>query len=164
MLITFLQLEFQKSTLWTPCNRTHKTLFQHSWKNRSSTSQISQGTVFNFECFSLHNTCSHLQWPQMISLWHRNPNGEIIRTAEGITWGNTIHAISSSRSIGDELNWANYGVVVEVDPPAMSTRYGQQLSWSTSVFMRKNYLKNTWRKTTKALRLVTNIWNCFLHL
>jgi hypothetical protein len=24
MPITFLQLEFQKSTLWTPCNRTHK--------------------------------------------------------------------------------------------------------------------------------------------
>jgi hypothetical protein len=24
MPITVLQLEFQKSTLWTPCNRTHK--------------------------------------------------------------------------------------------------------------------------------------------
>jgi hypothetical protein len=26
----------------------------------------------------------------MISLWHRNPNGEIIRTAEGITRANTV--------------------------------------------------------------------------
>jgi hypothetical protein len=49
----------------------------------------------------------HLQWPQIISLWHRNPNSEIIRTGEGITWSNTVDAISSSRSIGDELNWAN---------------------------------------------------------
>jgi hypothetical protein len=66
-----------------------------------------KGHYLNFKCFLLHNTCSHLQWPQMISLWHKNPNGEIIRTTEGITWGNTVHAISSSKSIGDELNWAN---------------------------------------------------------
>ncbi len=51
------------------------------------------------------------------------------------------------------MNWTEltYGVAAAVDPPAMSARYGQQLSWSTSVFMRKNYLKSTWRKNNKAL-------------
>jgi hypothetical protein len=107
MLITSLQLEFQKSTLWTPCNRTHKISSNILERLSPPPAKYFRRHYFNFECFLLHNTCSHLQWPQMISLWHRNPNGEIIRIVKGITWGNTIHAISSSRSIGDELNWAN---------------------------------------------------------
>jgi hypothetical protein len=107
MPITFLQLEFHKFTLWTPYNRMHKISSKILERMCPPPAKYLRGHYFNFECFLLHNTCSHLQWPQTISLWHRNPNGEIIRTAEGITWGNTVHAISSSRSIGDELNWAN---------------------------------------------------------
>jgi hypothetical protein len=49
------------------------------------------------------------------------------------------------------MNWTEptYGVAAEVDLPAMSARYGQQLIWSTSVFMRKNYLKAPGGKLTK---------------
>jgi len=107
MPITSLQLEFQKSTLWTPCNKTHKISSNILERMGPPPAKCVRGHYFNFECFLLHNTCSHLQWPHIISLWHRNPNSEIIKTGEGITWGNTVHAISSSRSIGDELNWAN---------------------------------------------------------
>ncbi len=73
MPITFLQLEFQKSTLWTPCNRTHKISSNILEKMGPSPAKYLRGHYFNFECFLLHSTCSHLQWPQMISLWHRNP-------------------------------------------------------------------------------------------
>ncbi len=71
--ITFLQLEFQKSTLWTLCNITHKISSNILERMGPPLTKYLRGHYFNFECFLLHNTYNHLQWPQMISLWHRNP-------------------------------------------------------------------------------------------
>jgi len=92
--------------LWISCNKTHKISSNILERMGLPPTKYLKGHYFNFECFLLHNTCSHLQWPHMISLWHKNPNREIVRIVEGITWG-TVHVISSSWSIGDELNWTN---------------------------------------------------------
>ncbi len=164
MPITFLQLEFQKSTLWTPCNRLHKTSSNILERMDPPPAKYLRGQYLTLNVsYSpiLAVIFNGLRW------FHCGTGIQMVKSL-GLLKGlpGPIQYMLSPQVDQKEMNWTEpkYGVAAEVDPPAMSARYGQELSWSTSVFMRKNYLKSTWRKTNKALRLVTNIWNCHLHL